>query len=381
MEPDAERLAQEFVTLCEIASPSRSEAGLCRRLQERFKELHADYTGEDRSAKETGADCGNLLVRFKGTLPRPAIFFACHMDTVTPAQGIRVQRRGDLFTSSGDTILGGDDKSGIAACIEAMRVLADTGAPHRPVEFVFTTCEEIGLLGAKAFDPKTLMAREGYALDGSGFGEVITRAPAMNRLTATVSGLAAHAGLHPEWGVNAIMLAAKALADMPCGRIDNESTVNFGTIRGGLATNIVPDRVVIEGEVRSHNPKTLEQLSRAIKDRFVDTGGLWCDPSGEARGRPGIAVQIEQEFPAMRLADDAPLLCRIDQAAGLVQMPLAHTASGGGSDANIFNGKGLATAVVATGMTNVHATDEQLSLADLQALTRLVLALLTEVPF
>ena len=95
-----------------------------------------------------------------------------------------------------------------------MRVLADTGAPHRPVEFVFTTCEEIGLLGAKAFDPKTLMAREGYALDGSGFGEVITRAPAMNRLTATVSGLAAHAGLHPEWGVNAIMLAAKAIADM-----------------------------------------------------------------------------------------------------------------------------------------------------------------------
>ena len=133
--------------------------------------------------------------------------------------------------------------------------------------------------------------------------------------------------------------------------------------------------------VRNHNPKTLKQLSRAIKDRFVDTGGLWSDPRGEARGRPGIAVQIEQEFPAMRLADDAPLLCRIDQAAGLVQMPLAHTASGGGSDANIFNGKGLATAVVATGMTNVHATDEQLSLADLQALTRLVLALLTEVPF
>ena len=111
-------------------------------------------------------------------------------------------------------------------------------------------------------------------LDSSGFNEVITRAPAMNRLTATVSGLAAHAGLHPEWGVNAIMLAAKALADMPCGRIDNESTVNFGTIRGGLATNIVPDQVVIEGEVRSHNPKTLEQLSRAIKDRFVDTGGF-----------------------------------------------------------------------------------------------------------
>ena len=130
MEPDAERLAQEFVTLCEIASPSRSEAGLCRRLQERFKELYADYIGEDRSAKETGADCGNLLVRFKGTLPRPAIFFACHMDTVTPAQGIRVQRRGDLFTSSGDTILGGDDKSGIAACIEASSAIFSFPVPN-----------------------------------------------------------------------------------------------------------------------------------------------------------------------------------------------------------------------------------------------------------
>jgi len=143
---------------------------------------------------------------------------------------VRVKRTGDLFTSAGDTILGSDDKSGLAACIEAMRILRESGRPHRPVELVITTCEEIGLAGAKALDPAMLRAREGYALDSSGFGRVVTHAPAANRLTITVTGVAAHAGLHPEWGVNALLLAAQALAKAPSGRIDEETTANFGTI-------------------------------------------------------------------------------------------------------------------------------------------------------
>lgn len=378
MKIDAERLAKEFTTLCEIESPSKSEGRVLKRLRRVFTRLGADEIIEDDSRARTGSECGNLLVRFAGSLPLSPIFFTCHMDTVGPTAGIRVLRKGDLFTSAGDTVLGGDDKSGIAACIEAMRAIRAAKKPHRPVEFLFTVCEEIGLLGAKAFDTNLLRAREGYALDGAGAGELVIRAPALNQLTIVVSGLAAHAGLHPEWGVNAITLAAKALADMPCGRIDEETTANFGLIQGGTAGNIVPDRVIIRGEARSHDAKKLARLTQAITDRFVNTARHWTDPGGAARGKPRIEVKVEEDFPIMVLAEDCPVVSRLDAVAASLGLSFAHRAAGGGSDANIFNGRGLGVAVVATGMTNVHATNEQISLADMVGLARLVAALLAE---
>ena len=379
MKVDAERLAQEFVTLCEIESPSRHEGRIARYLQQILKALGADVVLEDDSTAHTGSECGNLLVRFAGSLPLAPIFFNCHMDTVPPTKGIKVQRSGDLFTSSGDTILGSDDKSGLVACIEAMRVVRENNAAHRPVEFLITTCEEIGLMGAKAFDVQLLRAQEGYALDSTGFAKVITHAPAANKLQIHVSGVAAHAGLHPEWGVNAIVLAAKALAEIPCGRIDEESTVNFGIIQGGVAANIVPEKVVINGEVRSHDPVKLKQLTQTITDRFVNTARHWTDPTGAARGKPRIEVRVEEDFPAMALAADSQVIRRIAQAATAIGIELSYEKAGGGSDANIFNGRGLATAIVATGMTNVHSTNERVELADMVSLTKLILALLTEV--
>ena len=375
---DAERLARIFVDLCECESPSRREAKVAGLIAKIFRDLGADEIIEDRSQERTGSDTGNLLVRFQGALQAPPLFFTCHMDTVSPAEGVMVRSQGDIFKSDGDTVLGGDDKSGIAACVEAVRALKAAGVPHRPVEFVFTVCEEVGLLGAKAFDTGLLSAREGYALDGAGTGELIVRAPALNQLKVRVSGLAAHAGLHPEWGVNAIMLAAQALSNMPCGRIDDESTVNFGLIRGGTAGNIVPDTVTIEGEVRSHSPQKLAQLTQAITDRFVNTARHWTDPSGEARGKPRIEVKVEEDFPIMALAEDSPVVRRLDAAAADLGLRFAHKAGGGGSDANIFNGRGLSVAVVATGMTNIHATNEQIRLEDMADLARLIAALLTQ---
>ncbi len=379
MKIDQERLAEEFITLCEIESPSRYEGRISKHLKGVFKALDADAVLEDNSTVKTGSESGNLLIRFSGSLPLAPIFFSCHMDTVPPTKGISVRRQGGLFTSSGDTVLGSDDKSGLVACIEAMRVLKENNIAHRPVEFLITTCEEIGLVGAKAFDASTVQAKEGYALDSTGFAKVITHAPAANKLEIQVSGVAAHAGLHPEWGVNAIVLAAKALAEIPCGRIDEESTVNFGIIQGGVASNIVPEKVVIHGEVRSHSTEKLKQLTQTITDRFVNTAKHWTDPSGAARGKPRIEVRVEEDFPAMALAQDSQVIRRIEQAAAAIGLQLSYEKAGGGSDANIFNGQGLATAIVATGMTNVHSTSEQVELEDMVNLTRLILALLTQV--
>ena len=378
MEVNRERLAASFTELCEIDSPSRREGRISRRLQELFRELGAAEIIEDDSARETGAECGNLVVRFDGALELAPIFLSCHMDTVEPAEGVRVRREGDLFTSAGDTILGSDDKSGIAAAIEALRLLRELGTPHRPVELVITTCEEIGLIGAKTLDPQLVRAREGYALDSSGFARVITHAPAANRRTITVSGVAAHAGLHPEWGVNAVLVAAQALARVPNGRIDDETTANFGTIVGGTASNIVPERVVIEAEVRSHSVDKLERVTRQIEAIFHETVAAWEDPTGQALGRPAVEVAVRPDFPVMRLDRDDRVIRRVDAAARAIGLELSYERAGGGSDANIFNGHGLATAIIATGMTHVHSTSEQVTLQDMVDLTRLLVALLIE---
>jgi len=377
MKVNKERLARTFTRLCETDSPSRREGRMAALLTQILCELGAAPPFEDDSAGQTGSECGNLFFRFNGELDRAPLFFNCHLDTVEPGTGIKVVRNNDIFTSLGNTILGSDDKSGIAALIEALQVIRENKLPHIPIEYVFTTCEEIGLLGAKALNAEHINARMGYALDSSGFGRVIIGAPASNRLKIMVKGVAAHAGLHPEWGINAITLAGQALAESPFGRIDEESTVNFGTIQGGAASNIVPDQVTIEGEVRSHSPERLDQLTREVEQAFVKTIREWQDPSGEARGTPELDFQMAPDFPAMQLSMEDDVIRRVDQAARSINLDMRYEIAGGGSDANIFNGYGLETAIIATGMTHVHSTDEQVSLQDMVDLTRLLLALIT----
>jgi tripeptide aminopeptidase len=374
---DRERLAADFVLLCETDSPSREEGDIAALLQTMFARLGADEILEDETKSVTGSNTGNLIIRFAGSPEREPIFLNCHMDTVEPGRGVKVRREGDTFFSSGDTILGSDDKSGIAAILEAIRCVRENNLPCRPLEIILTTCEEIGLLGAKNLDPAMISARIGYALDSTGFGTVITGAPAANRLEVTVRGVAAHAGLHPEWGVNAIALAAQALIAAPMGRIDEESTVNFGTIRGGTATNIVPDQVTIHGEARSHNMATLDRLTRQVEHAFVQAVTDWRDPTGQAKGRPELSFTATPDFPAMRLAQNDPAIRLIDRAAAAIGLQLEYKSAGGGSDANIFNGHGLQTAIIATGMTHVHSTDEQVDLQDMVDLARLLIALIT----
>lgn len=374
---DRERLAADFILLCETDSPSREEGNIAALLQTMFSRLGADEILEDGTAAITGSNTGNLLIRFAGSADQEPIFLNCHMDTVEPGRGVRVRREGDTFFSSGETILGSDDKSGIAAILEAIRCVRENDTPLRPLEIILTTCEEIGLLGAKSLDPKMIRARIGYALDSTGFGTVITGAPAANRLEITVRGVAAHAGLHPEWGVNAIALAAQGLCAAPLGRIDDESTVNFGTIQGGTATNIVPDQVTIHGEARSHSVATLERLTRQIEDAFVQAVTDWRDPAGEAKGNPELVFTATPDFPAMRLDRNDPAILLVDRAASSIGLQLEYKIAGGGSDANIFNGYGLQTAIIATGMTHVHSTDEQVDLQDMVDLTRLLIALIT----
>lgn len=377
MNINQERLASVFTTLCEIDSPSKQEAQVAAYLKTTFVEMGAEVS-EDSSAEKTGSDCGNLFVRFPGGgLDKEPVFFNCHMDTVLPAIGVKVKREGEIFTSAGDTVLGSDDKAGIAVLIEVMRTLQEKHIPHGPVEYVFTTCEEVGLMGAKALNPSAIKAKIGYALDSSGINRVIVGAPAANRITAEIKGVAAHAGLSPEKGISAIHLAAKAIARLELGRLDAESTANIGLIAGGTATNIIPESVVIKGEVRSHTMTKLQEYTQKIKTVFQDAIDNWTDPESNADGKPSLDFRVVEEYPVMKLDKESAVIKRVKEAAATIDAELDYVVAGGGSDANIFNSSGLQCAILSTGMDKVHSTQETIKLSDMASTANLIMAILT----
>ncbi|RZW24424.1 MAG: M20/M25/M40 family metallo-hydrolase [Desulfobulbaceae bacterium] len=367
-----ERLAEEFVRLCEISSPPREEKPVADYLKQVFAELGADYAYEDDSALKTGSESGNLIFRFEGGNGSAPIFFACHMDTVQPGHGVQVERDGDVFTSRGETILGSDDKSGIAPLIELIRVLRENGTGHRPLELVFTTCEEIGLQGAKALDYQKLQAEYGYALDSTGIDKVIIGAPAANRIRVDVHGTAAHAGINPEGGVSAFLVAAQAITRIKLGRLDEESTANIGVIKGGVATNIVPAQLMLKGEIRSHSTEKLVAYTDEFKQAFLETIARWPVSDDPACKPPTVDLKVVPEYPVMRLHESDTVVETIRQAGNVLGREQSFIVAGGGSDANIFNGYGLPTAIVATGMTDVHTTDESINLNDMVKLTEML---------
>ncbi len=375
IEINRERLAETFVRLCETDSPSWQERKVADLLKDIFAVFDCDVE-EDESAAVTGSDCGNLLVRFQGGSDTAPVFFNCHMDTVLPAIGVEVVRQGDVFTSRGKTVLGGDDKSGIAALIEVMQLLRENKIRHGPVEFLFTTCEEVGLLGAKAFDYSRLRSKTGYALDSTGTDRIIIGAPASNRIDIEVFGASAHAGLNPEKGINAIQLAAKAVAELTLGRLDHESTANIGIVAGGKAPNIIPEKVLLKGELRSHSEEKLAAFTGKMQQTFKTVIDNWQDDSGLAQGKPRVEFTVFEEYPALKLNEDDGVIQLVKKAEKKLDRTLNYLVAGGGSDANIFSSHGIRTAIISTGMNHVHSTEENIDLNDMVRTAELVQAII-----
>lgn len=373
-----DRLADLFVALCEIDGPSRHEGRVARFVESLIsKELSPVEFIEDDSAAKTGSDCGNLIIRFDGGLAGSPIFFNAHLDTVEPASGVRVQRKGDTFFSRGRTVLGADDRSGIAVLVEVIRALRDHNIPFRPVDLVFTTCEEVGLLGAKALDPDLIRGGFGYSLDSTGVDRVVVGAPSANNIRVEISGVSAHSGLNPEEGISAIVIASRAIGNMALGRIDEETTANIGIISGGTATNIVPDYVIVRGEVRSHSEEKLETNTRKIESAFLNALNSAPISPGKGHLPPKVNFYSDQQFPAFRLSESEETLALVQRAALALNRNIEFIVAGGGSDANIFNGHDLSTAIISTGMTKVHTTDEFIHLQDMTRTSELIFAMLT----
>lgn len=369
---NVERLCNEFLKLTAIASPSLHEGEIARYLQQRFAQLGAQVTIDD-CATQIHGESGNLLARFPGTRATVApLLLSAHMDTVSPATGVQPVLADGVFRSAGATILGADDKSGIAQIIEAIQCLQENGCAYPPLEVVISVAEEVGLLGVKHFDLSQLTAKHGLVLDTSGVGVVAAAAPGANKLRFVVEGVEAHAGLDPEHGLSAIQVAAKAISTMKLGRIDAETTANIGLISGGQATNIIPNYVQAMGEARSFSAEKLRIQTEHMQQCFYDAV---AQSASEIRGKQRQAqlhIDVVADYPAMTVDHASDIVKNLQRAAQMVHQDLVVGSSGGGSDANIFNQHGIVTANLATGMQQVHSVDECIRVEDLVNVCRLL---------
>jgi tripeptide aminopeptidase len=365
-----ERLIKEFMELVSIDSETKFETEISKVLKKKFSDLGLEVT-EDDVADKIGHGSGNLFAWLPATAGQenvPPILFTCHMDTVSPGKGIQPRLDDDGYIrSDGTTILGADDKAGLAAMLESLRVIQEQGLPHGGIQFVIAVGEESGLLGSRAMDGSRLRAKFGYALDSNGaVGSIAVAAPTNSRQFITIRGKAAHAGVNPEDGISAIQVASKAVSRMKLGRIDSETTANIGRFEGGGEVNIVTDCVKIYAEARSQVQEKMDRQIEAMREAVES-----------ATQEYGAEFEFETTtiYPAYSHGDEDQVVQVAKAAIEAIGLTPHTFSSGGGSDANMFNGNGVPTVNLAVGYEDIHTTKERIKADDIVKVTELVLSI------
>jgi len=360
---------EEFLKLVAINSPSGTERELACYLKEKLQQLGAEVY-EDGSADKTGSNTGNLIARYPGKTAKPTILLTAHMDTVASTEGMTPEIREGAVYSDGKCILGADDKAGIAVILGVLQNLKNNPAlQHGPVEILLTVQEEVGLKGVKNLD-YPLQADYGYVLDGDGpTGTIVNASPSHITLDLVVEGKAAHAGLAPEEGINAIVVASEAIAGIRSGRLDEETTSNFGLISGGKARNIVADKVEIQAEVRSRSKEKLEKETEAILAKFEEV---------TAKHNAKLSVNKELAYEAFTIDTNHPVISNAFKAGQKLGIEVKVQATGGGLDANILNSRGIPCVALGLGADKPHSNEEYVIIAEMQKCVDFLIGILAE---
>lgn len=347
---DEKKLLSRFLDYVQIDSESGHEGAFARRLVQDLEAIGLEVT-TDQGQHQIPSDGYNIYATLPGDPSLEPILFCCHMDTVVPGNGIKPQVSQDGYVrSDGSTILGGDDKSGVAAILEGVALAG--GLPRRPtVEVVFTVCEEVGLLGAKSLDYNRIISKKGIVFDsGGGPNKIITQGPGQNELAVTVTGLRAHAGVEPEKGISAIQVAALAVSRMNLLRIDPETTCNIGRFLADGPTNIVSPQAELLLEVRSRNKEKLSQQTQHLVFCLEEA----CQTYGAQ-----LEYEIRSCYESFSYSDQDPWVFQVKEAVSSLGLPAETQASGGGSDANVLCAQGISILNLGVGMEQVHTTKEQ----------------------
>ncbi len=351
-----ERLVNEFLELVQIDSHSSKEGKIAKVLVKKLEELGLEVKVDDAGEK-VGGETGNVIGKLKGSKEGPTILFSSHMDTVKPGEGVKPVIKDGVIYSDGTTILGGDDKAGIAAVLEAIKVIKENNIEHSDIEVVFSIWEEGGLFGAKNLDTSKINAEYGFVLDSGGSpGEIIVKGPAQDKVNAKIIGKPAHAGLVPEEGVSAIMIASKAINTMKLLRIDEETTANVGVISGGEATNVVTPEVNVKAEARSLSEEKLNAQTQHMVETFEKAA---ADLGGK------VEMDVERMYPAFNVDPEDEIVKKMQEVFNTMGLESNITSTGGGSDTNILNSYGIKAINLGIGEKKPHTLEEHLHIKDL----------------
>lgn len=363
-----DRVLNNFLEMVKIPSPSKNEREIGNYLKKSLKELGAEVV-EDNAGEKCGGNCGNIIGFFKGEL-EGTVLFSSHMDTVLPCEKIEPIFENGVIKTDGTSVLGGDDKGGIAAILEMLRYMKEKKIRHKSIVVIFSICEEIGLLGAKNLDIEKYSVDKAFVLDSSGKpGKVIIQAPSAAKGTLKVIGKPAHAGLAPEDGINALLVASSAITKIKLGRVDDETTSNIGKIIGGKSSNIVLPEISMLYEARSLSKEKLDSLLKETKEIFNETAKEFGAKFEE---------NIKIEYPGFKLSENSEIVKLVEKACKKAEIEFVATSSGGGSDTNIYNSKGIPAVNLAVGMTKVHTVDEFIKLDDIIDLTKILIEIIKE---
>ena len=355
-----------FLELAAIPSPPGEERAVADVVLRYLRELGLE-PHEDDCGGEIGSTMGNIYARVEPTTAGTPLFFCAHLDTVPPSGKLEPVVDDGVVRNAGGTILGADNKSAVVQMLEGVRRVLAESRPHAGIELLFTPKEEVGLLGAYAFDHDRLHADVGYVYDQAARpGEIILGAPSSESMEVRFHGRAAHSGMFPEEGRSAVQAAARAIADLRLGRVDDDTSANVGVINGGTAGNIVPEWCTFLAEVRSHDPGKLSNLVQEMLDGYSFAATATdCE----------VETQLRKSYRGYRFKRDDDVV-RL-AAAALEQSGYVPTyaLSGGGADANVFNERGRRCVNLANGMLDIHTPDERISVDDLDGMIGVTLAL------
>jgi len=353
------RVTDLFIKLASIPSPSGKEQKIAEYISSYLQKLGYRVTKDKK---------GNLIITTQSLNKKgPTLLFCAHLDTVPPADKVTpIIKKGYIY-SDGSSVLGADDKSGVAAILEMLQRIKKDKVLYNQIKVIFTVEEEIDLLGSKSLTKEVVKADMGFVLDADGdVGMVVNKAPFLNSFIIDIKGKAAHAGLAPEEGVNAIRIAAEAITNLPDGRIDKETTINIGQINGGTAQNIVPEQVQIIAEIRSHKENKLKKNTELVINTFEKISKKY---QGKA------TIETKRAFNGLDIPRNHQIIELVKKAAKTNNLKFKVETCGGGSDAQIINNLGVPTVVLATGMENVHSTRERIKIKNLEDLAELLITI------
>lgn len=361
------RVVEEFLKYVKVNSETRNELEFAKLMMSELEALGFEVE-MDNAGEIIGGNSGNIIAKLAGTNDKESVLFSCHMDTVTPGNDIKPIIKDGVIYSDGTTILGGDDKAGIAAIIEALKTIKENNIEHRPIEIFFSVCEEGGLFGSKNLDYTKINSRIAFVLDSGGdVGKIIVKGPAQDKIFAKVIGRPAHAGVCPEEGISAIQVASEAISNMKLLRIDEETTANIGSINGGGATNIVCPEIIVNAEARSLNSDKLDvQTAHMVK----------CFEDAAEKFGAKVEVETKRMYGPFVVDENDELVNMVKEACSAIGLKGFTDSTGGGSDTNILNCNGVKAVNLGIGERKPHTLEEHLHIVDLVNTAKLVLELM-----